>query len=316
MPAHNFIDLTGKQFGYWTVIKQDFDYCKIHNIKTQKPYWICQCKCGKIKSVCGDNLRNNKSQSCGCYKKELQSKELIKELVGKHINNFTILEVDTHYYDNKTLTTHKTAFKCLCDCGNIFSTIGETIKQNRIHRCPECNKKRIGELSFKDLTGQTFNKLYVEKFLRMENSKSVFLCKCKCGNYKEVKGHELISGSTKSCGCLVSTGEYKIKKLLQENNIIFEQQKTFDTCYYKDKNYLSRFDFYINNSFLLEFDGAQHFIATSGWNNQEKFEETKKRDSYKNQWCKENNISLKRIPYWELDNITIDNIMDDTFLVT
>ena len=36
----------------------------------------------------------------------------------------------------------------------------------------------------------------------------------------------------------------------------------------------------------------------------------------KNQWCRKNNIPLKRIPYWELNNITINNIMDDTFLVT
>ena len=79
---------------------------------------------------------------------------------------------------------------------------------------------------------------------------------------------------------------------------------------------LSRFDFYIDNNFLLEFDGIQHFKSTSGWNNEENFKITQERDKYKNQWCHENNIPLKRIPYWEIDNITIDNIMDDTFLVT
>lgn len=316
MTAHNFIDLTGKQFGYWTVIRQDFNYCKEHNIKVPKPYWVCECKCGKIKSVCGDNLRNGKSQSCGCYKKELQSKELIEELLGKHINNFTVIEVDKDFYKNKTYAAYKTAFKCRCDCGNTFSTIGETIRQNRVHRCSECNKKRIGEMSFKNLTGQTFGLLYVEKFLRMIDSRALYLCKCKCGRYKEVLGKELTNGHVKSCGCLRSVGENKIKIILEENNIPFEEQKTFSNCYINNKANKSKFDFYINNSFLLEFDGIQHYKSTSGWNDEESFQKTKERDEYKNQWCRENNIPLKRIPYWKLNNITIENIMDNTFLIT
>lgn len=316
MAAYNFIDLTGKHFGYWTVIKQDFDYCKDHNIKIPKPYWICECKCGKIKSVCGDNLRNGKSQSCGCYKKELQSKELIEEVLGKHINNFTVIEVDKDFYKNKTYAAYKTAFKCVCDCGEIFSTTGETIKQNKIHRCKKCNNDLVRQRTYNDLTGQTFGKLYVKKFLKIEDSKAIFLCRCECGNYKEVPGHYLTTGRTKSCGCLRSIGEAKIKQILKENNVFFEEQKTFSSCYFNSKMNLSRFDFYIDNNFLLEFDGVQHFKSTSGWNNEENFKTTQERDKYKNQWCKENNIPLKRIPYWELDNITINNIMDDTFLVT
>lgn len=317
MPAHNFIDLTNQQFGYWTVIGRDFDYCKTHNIKREKPYWICKCRCGKIKSVCGDNLRNGKSTSCGCISKTKRAEPLINELIGKHINEFTVIDVDTHYYDNKNPSVYKTAFKCQCDCGEFFSTTGETIKQNHIHRCPKCNAKKISEKHFKDLTGQTFHKLYVEKFLRMENSRAIFLCRCECGNYKEVEGHSLTSGSTKSCGCLRSYGESVIKKILQINNIVFEEQKTFPTCYFSNPNNLSKFDFYINNEFLLEFDGKQHYESNNtDWYSPENFELIKQRDVKKNEWCKENNIPLKRIPYWELDNITIENIMDDTFLIT
>ena len=150
----------------------------------------------------------------------------------------------------------------------------------------------------------------------MQNHRAFYLCKCACGNYKEVCGHNLTSGSTKSCGCLVSVGEVKIKTILLQNNIPFEEQKVFSNCYFKNNTNKSKFDFYINNSFLLEFDGIQHYKATSGWNNKECFQITKERDEYKNQWCRENNIPLKRIPYWELDNITIENIMDNTFLVT
>lgn len=62
-----------------------------------------------------------------------------------------------------------------------------------------------------------------------------------------------------SCGCINSKGEAKIIQLLIENNIPFEQQKSFETCRFPNSNYLARFDFYVNNQYLIEFDGKQHF---------------------------------------------------------
>jgi very-short-patch-repair endonuclease len=50
---------------------------------------------------------------------------------------------------------------------------------------------------------------------------------------------------------LRSTGENKIAALLKENNISFEQEKILL------KNY--RFDFYVNNLYIIEYDGIQHF---------------------------------------------------------
>lgn len=54
----------------------------------------------------------------------------------------------------------------------------------------------------KDLSGQKFGRLIANKFLRIENHKAVWLCKCDCGNLTEVRGVELTKGHTKSCGCL------------------------------------------------------------------------------------------------------------------
>jgi hypothetical protein len=33
--------------------------------------WLCQCDCGKTKSVLGHNLRKGKTKSCGCIRREL-----------------------------------------------------------------------------------------------------------------------------------------------------------------------------------------------------------------------------------------------------
>ena len=42
-------------------------------------------------------------------------------------------------------------------------------------------------IAFSDRTDSSYNKFY--------------LCKCKCGQIREINGQKLISGKTKSCGC-------------------------------------------------------------------------------------------------------------------
>lgn len=49
------IDLTGKKFGHWTVLKY-----------VGKRKWLCQCDCGTKKEVYGNNLLSGKTKSCGC----------------------------------------------------------------------------------------------------------------------------------------------------------------------------------------------------------------------------------------------------------
>lgn len=55
------IDLTGKQFGLWTVLR-----CAGKN-GLGRTVWECRCACGVIKpAVDGSNLRAGTSTSCGC----------------------------------------------------------------------------------------------------------------------------------------------------------------------------------------------------------------------------------------------------------
>ena len=102
--------------------------------------------------------------------------------------------------------------------------------------------------------------------------------------------------------------------LLRSNNILYETQKTFETCRFLDTNALARFDCYITEKkYLIEFDGPQHFFAKgTDWNTEEKFQKTQEHDAYKNQWCRENGIPLIRIPYWKLDTLCIEDLMLET----
>lgn len=74
-------------------------------------------------------------------------------------------------------------------------------------------------------------------------------CKCECGSTVIISGVLLRKGSTSSCGCIKSLGEEKISELLTKNNIIFEREKIFDDF----KPY--RYDFYVNNKYIIEYDG-------------------------------------------------------------
>ena len=63
MPKHNFIDLTGQEFGRLTVVSRAPN-------KGTKAAWNCVCSCGTAKIVRGRDLRNGHTQSCGCLSGE------------------------------------------------------------------------------------------------------------------------------------------------------------------------------------------------------------------------------------------------------
>lgn len=160
-----------------------------------------------------------------------------------------------------------------------------------------------------DLTGQTFGKLTVIKQSdkRASNGSVYWHCKCECGREKDILGQSLRNGSCTSCGSHsnISKGNAKIIDILNKHNILYEVEKKFSTC--KDKNCLP-FDFYVNNSYLIEYDGEQHYDKNTVFN----YEYTHKHDLIKTQWCKENNIPLIRIPYTHYNNLCLEDLILET----
>lgn len=65
-----------------------------------------------------------------------------------------------------------------------------------------CERKKR---PYKNLVGLRFGRLFVESLVEDEASSSVptrYKCLCDCGNRVVVRGYNLKSGGTKSCGCL------------------------------------------------------------------------------------------------------------------
>lgn len=58
--------------------------------------------------------------------------------------------------------------------------------------------------NYNDITDKRFGKLIaIRRTGTTPYGKAIWLCKCDCGNYKEIDGSSLRRGNTKSCGCLV-----------------------------------------------------------------------------------------------------------------
>ena len=57
----------------------------------------------------------------------------------------------------------------------------------------------------------------------------------------------------------------------------------------------------INDKLLIEYDGIQHFEEVEIF--RESLTYIQKNDDIKNQYCKDNDIKLIRIPYWDYDRI-------------
>ena len=57
--------------------------------------------------------------------------------------------------------------------------------------------------SFRDLTGQKFGRLEPLRYNRgSRTTMGMWVCRCDCGNIKDVVPRSLLIGDTKSCGCL------------------------------------------------------------------------------------------------------------------
>ena len=295
IPIGRAKDLTAQKFGKLTALYRTENVGK-------RTHWVCQCECGKIVKVSAGHLERGHTTSCGCYKKTAS----LKDISGQKFGKLTVLEYD--YSDKKG----HTYWKCQCECGVIKSIRKDGLTSGNVVSCG-CHKTQITkEINTNNLLGKRFGKLTViERVGSNQHNQALWKCKCDCGTEKIIVGTNLSKGETNSCGCLKSKGEQKIADLLQKNNIKFQKEKTFTTCILPS-GHKAKFDFYIKEQYLIEFDGIQHFKSGSGWNTIDKLQQTQQSDKIKNEWCKENNIPLIRIPYSAEAELTIKDLMLET----
>lgn len=178
--------------------------------------------------------------------------------------------------------------------------------------CPKCAGNMLK--THEEFVNDVFNLVKNEYSVlgKYRNNKTYILMKhnnSDCRNHEyEVSPNDFLRG--KRCPkCISSKGEKEISKFLKENKIHNESQYCFEDC----RSILPLpFDFALFSEnkliVLIEYDGEQHYrpVTFGGITYEEavgKLKLTQHRDSIKNEYCKQNNIPLLRIPYWGFNNI-------------
>ena len=232
-----------------------------------------------------------------------------------------VIERDLH----PTSKSHETFWISKCqNCGKIASVRKTDLDKNP-KSCNNCKgdfsniaKTKKYDIKPGDIFGYltALNRPHSAQMLGInKNSKEpVVKCQCKCGNIVYVRKSHLLGlyrrSRTISCGCAtMSSGELKIQQILEDthtpyiyNYVIpeFSSSSPFDFAILDDKNNVIR---------LIEFDGQQHYEVVKAFGGEEAFKKQQTYDENKNKYCKEHNIDLKRIPYWDFNKLTLDYLL-------
>lgn len=93
------------------------------------------------------------------------------------------------------------AFECLCDCGNKKIVLMSKLSTGSTKSCGCYRRERISESCRKDLTGKTFGMLTVLQRISDIGDSALYECLCECGEKVNVRGCNLVTQNTTSCGC-------------------------------------------------------------------------------------------------------------------
>ena len=285
VPINCICDYCGKSF---ITNKNSLSRFSKNNIHS-----CCQCKSHKMSRT---RISNN------CKNIMSQARQVCDEL------GYILLSKDTDYHGLKS----KVYYLCPKH-GKQSSTFNNFIHG---HGCKQCGHERtVGsqrntpEKISRVISSVNNNKLInPEEYINSSTQNLKILCGC-CNKNIFITSFGNYKNSTQRClECTnsISKNELRIKRFLDDNNIIYIQEKTFPDC--KDKGLLF-FDFYLPDYCMcIEFDGEQHYNPnydiTLGVENPDLvFETRQKHDVMKDEYCKKNNIHMLRIPYWEENHI-------------
>ena len=235
------------------------------------------------------------------------------EMAGKQYGRLTVVEESPP--PNSVKPTREIYWKCKCSCGNEKIIRGSQLRSGKTKSCGYLQKEVTANLRKKDVANQRFGHLLALEPTSLDNNKHyLWRCICDCGRECEVNISNLTGGLVKSCGCEWhnSFDIQQIKQYLQKKDIFFQSEYPI-----KIGNRTFYFDLFVDNNYIIEYDGEQHFrYKERGWNNQNNFNVTRERDLLKNKYCFENNIPLIRIPYRAKYSIEDVCLKTTNFLLT
>jgi hypothetical protein len=114
------------------------------------------------------------------------AKTIIKP--GDKFNMLTVISM-------ATTRNGKRLYNCKCDCGNVSQVLSSNLTMGTTKSCG-CSSGRK-----KIYIGQRFGRLVVLEKLPSQGGKTIYRCRCDCGNETLSRSGNLNNGSSVSCGC-------------------------------------------------------------------------------------------------------------------
>jgi hypothetical protein len=311
----NFCSKSKRWNGYRNYTKEIKDYCEYMDYILITQY-INRCFdsfeyiCNKHeeKGLQHSNYDQMINSNRGCYYCGIESRGISQRL-DENIFKELIVRVGFIYvgcdYNNENSKYKKVNINYLCP--NHIDKGIQTIKYNNLlvsnGKCQYC----IGRLRTKEDLQTELDKLHnTIDILEYTDYSSPILSKCRiCGHEWETHGVILTQGH-RCPYCSKSNFALAVSSLLDSWGYKYKDEFWYTGC--RDILPLP-FDFYLSDfNILIEADGEGHYIPIRrGTMTDEEtsimFEKIKLHDEIKTNYCKENNIPLIRIPYWEKDNL-------------
>lgn len=270
---------------------------------------LCRCSIDKTEwqALPHTLLQGHGCPECGRQRNVIASRHRMShdEFVANVAARFCNVKVLSKYKS----AAQKVNYAC-ADCGYEWTADPYSILQPHAKGCPKCAGRIVVDLdTFLDRL-KTANEFvrYVSGYSSISRH-ATFEC-VKCGHQWSAYPHNVLRG--RCCPkCNLSNGAKRIAAYLQKHQYTFIQEQRFDEC--RDQRPLP-FDFFLpDHNIAIEYDGEQHFEPVrfgecSVDKATEKFKLAHKHDNIKDEFCKNNGITLIRIPYTDFDKI--EDILD------
>ena len=279
--------------------------------------------CASFDVLTGNELNNTLKKY---NRKEVKIMSQLKDLTGRIYGYLAVQKRLSNYVQQNGRNRTRWLTLCLL-CGKAYIADGSHLLHGDVISCG-CLKniksaQRMSETKGQykrnarttDLKGKIINNhIKVLEMVPSKNRKRTWLCECLfCGTHFEARANHLLRGLIRSCGCVLSFSEYNIREYLNNHNINYKAHYWFDDLRGKTgRPYQFDFAFLDSNNnliALLEYQGAQHDLKNLG----KEFGKQQREytDQIKEQYCKDHNINLLKIWYYqdlekELENILIN----------
>lgn len=201
------INLVGEKFGRLVVIKYAGKNKHNHLL------WECKCECGKIKNICGNSLKSNLTESCGCFKLE---RIISSHRVQKGMSGFNLL----------FRTYERSAKKRNLEFNLTKEEFSGLTKQN----CYYCGIEPLGVSYRMDYNDSRWGEYIYNGIDRKDNNKGYIIENCvscckECNYFKGDRNNKEFIGHIKKIYEHI-IGEGKLyDKLLCENGITDSYKK-------------------------------------------------------------------------------------------